>query len=196
MNTKKKAYEALPEGYREILAIDMQKDKKLMLIVNGIALVLAALMAVLGMLIAPISGLFDFSRGMVDYFARFAVLLVGMVVYLVLHELTHALFMKLCGTEKVRFGFTGMYAFAASDDYYSKLPYICIALAPIVLLGAVIAIINPLVPEAWFWVVYFIQIMNISGAGGDLYVTFRFMGLPGDILVRDHGVGMQVFSKE
>jgi len=196
MNTKKKAYEALPEGYREILAIDMQKDKKLMLIVNGIALVLAAVMAVLGMLIAPISGLFDFSRGMVDYFARFAVLLVSVVVYLVLHELTHALFMKLCGTKKLRFGFTGMYAFAASDDYYPKLPYIAIALAPIVLLGAVIAIINPLVPEAWFWVVYFIQIMNISGAGGDLYVTFRFMGLPGDILVRDHGVGMQVYSKE
>lgn len=191
-----KAFESLPQGYREILSVDLQKNKKLMLLVNGIAIVLAGLMLAVGIRLVPVSTLFDMSAGMGAYFARFGVLLVLLVLYMVLHELTHAAAMKLCGTKKVRFGFTGMYAFAGSDDYYPKLPYIAIALAPIVLLGIIIAVVNALVPESWFWVVYIVQITNISGAGGDLYVTLRFAVLPGDILVRDYGVGMHVYSKE
>lgn len=191
-----KAFESLPQGYREILSVDLQKNKKLMLLVNGIAIVLAVLMLAVGIRLVPVSTLFDMSAGMGAYFARFGVLLVSLVLYMVLHELTHAAAMKLCGTKKVRFGFTGMYAFAGSDDYYPKLPYIAIALAPIVLLGIIIAVVNALVPESWFWVVYIVQITNISGAGGDLYVTLRFAALPGDILVRDYGVGMHVYSKE
>lgn len=190
-----KAFETLPQGYKEILSIDLQKNKKLMLLVNGIAIVLAVPMFVLGARLVPVSALFDMSGGMGAYFARFGVLVGAIVVYMVLHELTHGLIMKLCGTKKIRFGFTGMYAFAGSDDYYPKLPYICIALAPIVLLGIVVAVINALVPEEWFWVVYFVQITNVSGAGGDLYVTARFASLPKDILVRDYGVGMRVYSK-
>ena len=191
-----KAFESLPQGYREILSVDLQKNKKLMLLVNGIAIVLAGLMLAVGIRLVPVSTLFDMSAGMGAYFARFGVLLVLLVLYMVLHELTHAAAMKLCGTKKVRFGFTGMYAFAGSDDYYPKLPYIAIALAPIVLLGIIIAVVNALVPESWFWVVYIVQITNISGAGGDLYVTLRFAALPGDILVRDYGVGMHIYSKE
>ena len=191
-----KAFESLPQGYREILSVDLQKNKKLMLLVNGIAIVLAGLMLAVGIRLVPVSTLFDMSAGMGAYFVRFGVLLVSLVLYMVLHELTHAAAMKLCGTKKVRFGFTGMYAFAGSDDYYPKLPYIAIALAPIVLLGIIIAVVNALVPESWFWVVYIVQITNISGAGGDLYVTLRFAALPGDILVRDYGVGMHIYSKE
>jgi len=191
-----KAFESLPQGYREILSVDLQKNKKLMLLVNGIAIVLAGLMLAVGIRLVPVSTLFDMSAGMGAYFARFGVLLALLVLYMVLHELTHAAAMKLCGTKKVRFGFTGMYAFAGSDDYYPKRPYIAIALAPIVLLGIIIAVVNALVPESWFWVVYIVQITNISGAGGDLYVTLRFAALPGDILVRDYGVGMHIYSKE
>ena len=43
---------------------------------------------------------------------------------------------------------------------------------------------------------YFIQITNISGGAGDLYVTFKFSRMPSDILVQDSGVGMTVYSAE
>ena len=88
-----------------------------------------------------------------------------------------------------------MYAFAGSDDYYAKKPYIFIALAPIVVWGIVLAVINLLVPRQWFWMVYLIQVINLSGAAGDLFVTVKFSRLPKDILVRDYGVGMRVYSK-
>ena len=190
-----KALNILPDGYGQIYEIDLQKNKKKMLLVNGIALLISALMVVPMCFYIPITELFSFEKGILQYFIRFAALFGLSIVYMVLHELVHGITMKLCGTKKVKYGFTGLYAFAGSDDYYDKKSYITIALAPVVLWGVVIAIINCFMPREWFWVVYFLQIMNISGAAGDMYVTFKFSKMPKDILVRDHGVGMKVYSK-
>lgn len=190
-----KALNILPDGYGQIYEIDLQKNKKKMLLVNGIALLISALMVVPMCFYIPITELFSFEKGMLQYFIRFAALFGLSIAYMVLHELVHGITMKLCGTKKVKYGFTGLYAFAGSDDYYDKKSYITIALAPVVLWGVVIAIINCFMPREWFWVVYFLQIMNISGAAGDMYVTFKFSKMPKDILVRDHGVGMKVYSK-
>jgi hypothetical protein len=103
---------------------------------------------------------------------------------------------KLFGTKKVKYGFTGLYAFAGSADYYPKLPYIAIALAPVVLFGIIFAVALPFVPEKWFWVVYILQLSNIAGAAGDFYVTVRFFGMPKDILVHDSGTSMTVYSEK
>ena len=40
-------FENLPDDYREIYSIDLQKDKKTSVIVNGLAIVIAALLAIL-----------------------------------------------------------------------------------------------------------------------------------------------------
>lgn len=191
-----KAVGNLPDGYSEIYSVDLQKDKKAAVIVNVLAIVIAAVLVVVMQFFVPLSSVFRMQDGMAGYFLRFAVLLVAMVLYMVLHELVHGAAMKLCGTKKVRYGFTGMYAFAGSRDYYGKGAYVFIALAPIVFWGIVLAVINCLVPVEWFWVVYLIQVINLSGAAGDLFVTVRFSRLPGDILIQDSGVGMKVFSKD
>ena len=92
--------------------------------------------------------------------------------------------------------FSDRFAFAGSEDFYDKQAYIFIALAPIVIWGIVLGLVNVLVPLEWFWVIYLIQVSNLSGAAGDLFVTVKFSRLPKDILVRDYGVGMKVYSKE
>ena len=191
-----RAVDHLPEGYREIYNVDLQKDKKTAWIVNGSALVIAVLLIVPMLFIVPISSLFSMENGILDYIIRFAVLFVLSILYMILHELVHGMAMKICGTKKVKYGFTGMYAFAGSMDYYDKAAYIFIALAPVVLWGIVLCVINAIVPVEWFWVVYLIQITNLSGAAGDLFVTVRFLRLPDDILVQDRGVGMTVYSRK
>ena len=143
----------------------------------------------------PISTLFDMEQGMFAYFLRFGVLLVGMVLYMVLHELIHGLTMKIFGTKKIKYGFTGMYAFAGSGDYYDKKSYIVVALTPIVVFAIIFAIINSFVPTQWFWVIYMLQVINVSGAAGDLFVTVKFSKKPKDILVSDSGIEMIVYSK-
>lgn len=191
-----KAIRTLPEGYEEFFSVDLQKNKKLALLVNLLAIAIAVVLIVPAAVVVPISHLFSVEGGLAAYAARFIAILVLSVVYIILHECVHGIAMKMCGTKKVKYGFTGLYAFAGSDEYYDKKSYIFIALAPVILWGVVIAIINPFVPTAWFWVVYFIQIMNLSGAAGDLYVTCKFLHFPKHILVKDSGVAMTVYSKE
>lgn len=190
-----KAVNTLPEGYKELYAIDLHKDKKMALLVNVLAIVIAVVLAVPMTFIVPISTLFDAERGMDDYWMRWGSAILLAIVYMVLHELVHGVAMKMCGTKKVKYGFNGMYAFAGSDDYYDKRSYIFIALAPVVLLGIILAIVNVIVPVKWFWIVYFLQIINLSGAAGDLFVTVKFSRFPKDILVKDYGVGMTVYSR-
>lgn len=188
------ALQTLPANYTEICAVDLKQNKRLALLVNVLAALIAIAMAVPALFYVPFSTLYDMSGGIGAYLLRFAVLLISMLAYIVLHELVHGVTMKLFGTKKVRYGFSGPYAFAGSDDYYSKWAYIIIALAPILVWGIALAVILPLVSAEWFWVVYIIQIINISGASGDIYVTIRFLKFPSDILVRDSGVAMKVYS--
>ena len=190
-----KAVKNLPEGYREICTIDLQKNKKMALVVNLLAIVIAALLAIPMHYVVPISSLFSMENGMQSYMFRFVGMFVLLILYMVLHELVHGIAMKMCGTKKVKYGFTGIYAYATSNDFYDKKTYIFIALAPVVLWGIILAVVNMFVSLEWFWVVYLIQISNLSGAAGDLYVTDKILRLPSDILIRDYGVGMTVFSK-
>lgn len=188
-----KAIGVLPEDYGEIYSLNLQKDKRTAIIVNLLALAIAAVMAVSMNFFVPVTSVFDMSGGIVRYFLRLAALIVLMVLYMVLHELVHGIAMKLCGTKRVKYGFTGLYAFAGSEDYYDKKSYIFIALAPIVLWGTVLAAVNFFVPTEWFWIVYMIQLINISGAAGDLFAAVKFSRMPKDILIQDSGVSMRVF---
>lgn len=188
-----KAIGVLPEDYGEIYSLNLQKDKRTAIIVNLLALAIAAVMAVSMNFFVPVTSFFDMSGGIVRYFLRLAALIVLMVLYMFLHELVHGIAMKLCGTKRVKYGFTGLYAFAGSEDYYDKKSYIFIALAPIVLWGTVLAAVNFFVPTEWFWIVYMIQLINISGAAGDLFAAVKFSRMPKNILIQDSGVSMRVF---
>lgn len=192
-----RSVQQLPVDYRQIFAVDLQRDKKTALLINGLALIVTAVMGVGMHLVIPIGTLFDMTAGLGPYALRFLVLLVGLVAYIILHEWLHGRVMRLCGAQQVKFGFTGLYAFAGSAaDYFTKRAYLAIALAPLVVWGVALLVLNLVVPLPWFWVVYILQITNVSGAMGDVYVTVKFSRMPGDILVQDDGVRMRVYSRE
>lgn len=185
----------LPAGYREACHIDLQKDKKLMLLVNLLALAIMLIMGGIGHRIVPLGALFDMDS-IALYALRFIVLIGGIIIYLVLHELVHGIFMRGFSGVRPHYGFTGLYAYAGSTAYFNKKHYIIIALAPVVIWGIVLAVLTALVPDSWFWPVYFIQMANISGAAGDLYVFWRLGRMSPEILVNDTGVAMTVYLPE
>ena len=191
-----RSFSKLPDGFVEIYSIDLKKNKKAALLVNALAIIIGVALAIIGHFIVPITTLFSMDSGITMYMLRHLVLVISLILYIILHELVHGIAMKICGTKKVKYGFTGLYAFAGSNDYYDKISYIFIALAPIVVWGIILAVINIFVPAEWFWIVYFIQLSNLSGAAGDLYVTVKFSKMPRDILIFDYGVGMKVFSNQ
>ncbi len=183
------AVEQLPDGYGERVKIDLQKNKTEALLVNGLALVIMLVLIVIGHLIVPVQALLRLG------ITKLLLMVIGVLLYLVLHELTHAVCMKYYGAEKVKFGYTGLYAYAGSDAYFGKKPYIVIALAPVVVWGVVLLILNLLAGDGWFWVVWLIQVSNLSGAAGDLYVTAKLSKMSADILIQDSGVSMTVYER-
>ena len=189
----------LPEGYTERYRLELQKDKKTAVCINLGALLIAVLLFALGHLVVPVTPMLPFTDDLgllLGIAGKWALALLGMVVYIVLHELVHGITMKAFGCPKVKYGFSVLYAYAGSEAYFRKRPYLVIALAPVVLWGIVLLIASCLVDDAWFWVVYLVQIQNLSGAVGDFYVSFRFSRLPADLLVQDTGTSMTVYTRE
>lgn len=184
-----KATMQLPDGYRLLREIDLEKNKKQAGIVNGLSLIVAALVLVPMVLCAPEGA--AFVRGL----SGLLMLVGGMFLYVALHEAVHGVCFWAFSGEKPRFGWKSVYAYAASDAYYSKWPYLSIALAPVVFWGAVLAVLAAILPADWYWMVQMIQLINLSGAAGDLYVTWLLCRMPADILIQDAGVAMQVFGR-
>ena len=151
-------------------------------------------MFILGHFIVPIAKFLEFENFW-EYLLRYVFLIPAFVAYIFLHEMVHGVCMKYFGAAKVKYGFTGLYAYAGSESYFYKIPYIIIVLAPVVLWGVVLLLLNCAAGTYWFWNIYFIQILNISGAAGDLYVIYSFSKLPRDILIQDTGVSMTVYSR-
>ena len=190
---------ALPEGYEPIEQIDLQQNKKLALAVNLGAIAFAFILFFIGYWFVPLSAVFasvdsgDFSA-LLFVLLKLFMMLLGLVLYMVLHEATHGVFMKHYGGIKPKFGLTLLYAYCGSEAYFDKASYLVIGLSPVVIWGIVLAAACIVIPPDWFWVVYLIQIINLSGAVGDFYVTYRMLKLPKEILVQDSGVAMTVYA--
>ena len=100
-----KAVKILPESYKEMYSVDLQKDKKKALLVNALAVIIAILMAVPMNSFVPISSLFSMEDGFGSYFLRFFALILLIIVYMVIHEMIHGVAMKMCGTQKIKYGY-------------------------------------------------------------------------------------------
>ena len=185
----------LPEGYTEIKRIDLQKNIKLAILVNIGALVIAGLVFFVGTFVTPFSFSIDYEN-LTGTLLMLGGILLAMILYLVAHELIHGVFIKKYSGKKARYGFTGLYAYAGSDACFAKGPYLVIGLAPVVFFGVLCLLLNVFLPMEWFWPVYFIQIINVSGAAGDLYITCLMIRMPADTLVKDDGVAMSIYCKE
>lgn len=198
MKNRENCVVELPAGYVERYRLELQKDKKKAVLINLLALLIALPLLVLGHFLVPATSMFPFTDDMEllpGILGKWVLAMLCIIVYIILHELVHGICMKAFGCPKVRYGFSLLYAYAGSEAYFRKRPYLIIALAPVVVWGIVLLVLTCVVNDAWFWVVYLVQIQNLSGAAGDLYVFCRFSRLPSDLLVRDTGTSMTVYTR-
>jgi len=185
----------LPESYAEIRRVNLQNDKKLVVIIHVVWLIMAISLTLLGLAITPLS--FGITINSISTLLMIIIaLLIAVVAYVFAHELTHGIFIKKYSGKKAKYGFTGLYAYASSDAYFNKRQYLTILLAPIILFGAVFLVLNIFLPLQWFWFIYFLQILNFSGAAGDLYITYLMRKVPADVLIHDEGFNMIFYSRK
>jgi hypothetical protein len=183
----------LPNGYREVRRVDLMRNRKEAVLINLLALVIAGGVTVVGFMICP-----PFREVQIGIYTVISMIvtMIGIVGYMVLHELIHGVFMKAFSGLKPRYGFTGLYAFAGSNALFDRTQYLIIAFAPVVILGIVIAVLTAAFYETAFWDLYIIQIVNLSGAAGDFYVGYLIARAGNDILVRDSGTDMTFYSRK
>lgn len=179
----------LPEGYRQIRTIDFVNNRRELLLVNIGAVLISIAMLAAGILVHPMTLQ---ELGAIPFWMPLAALAMS-AAYIVLHELTHGLAMHRLSGVKPRYGFRLAYAYAGSDVYFDRRSYVVIALAPVLAWGIVLLALERALPQL-FWMFYIVQIVNISGAMGDFYCTWRVMRLPKTILIQDTGTHMQIFA--
>ena len=166
-----KNYEtALPEGYIAAYEIDA-KNKKVGILLNAAAmLIMAGVMAAAAALIRPVNLLENFD------FIKWGIVILAMIAYIVLHELTHGAAYKLLTKQKLTFGFTATVAFCGVPQIYVYRRAALISLlAPFVTFTLIFGGAVLLLPEAWDKMyAAFLLAMHVGGCAGDLYDTLLF----------------------
>jgi hypothetical protein len=178
-------YTELPENAKVVKTIDA-KNNKTMLIFNLIAIVIMILS------ILPIILLKDFTLKDIEskeLLIGLAVYIVGMVLYVVLHELTHGLVYKVMTKQKLTFGITLSCAFCGVPNIYvTKKTALLAILAPFVVYTLVLLPIIILLPANLINLALVIIFgTHVSGCVGDLYGTYTLLKLKGNILMNDTG---------
>ena len=189
------ACESLPGGYELFKRIDLTKDRSSLIAINIWSLAAALAMVLPMLFVHPIKYAFDMDMGKILF--CISATIVGMTVYLFLHEGVHGIFIRLFTGSSAAFGFDlkhGM-AYAFSSWYFKKLPYITIALAPLAVWGIVLTLMLSDIDETYFWYLYIVQIFNVTGSAGDIYVSCIAARMPKDVLAHDMGTAMEFYRK-
>ncbi len=194
-NSTSFAYETLPTNYNLYKRIDLTAEKRIMTLLCIWTIIAIVAMIVPMLFLHPLKNAVDMPIGQIIFCV--AAMIVGLIVYIFLHEGVHGIFIKLFTGTNASFGMdlkNGM-AYAGSTWYFKKWPYVIIALAPLVIWGIALAILLKDIQESYFWYLYAIQIFNVIGAAGDLYITCEIAKMPKNVLAFDSGTAMDFYCE-
>jgi hypothetical protein len=187
---------ALPEAYHEVLYWKVTEKPSRLIFVQALALVSFFLFGLLFASLAISLGKLQLSGSFALGLREIGALLIGVVLTLVAHELTHGLVMRLAGaTPRYGIVWRGMMLYATSPGYaYQRNTYAAILLAPFALISALVVLGIWLVPGSpWTTLLALCGVVNASGAVGDMWMTRIALRYPPTALIMDERDGMRVF---
>ena len=181
-------------GYKECTKIDLVKNKKEALLVNIYGIIIMVVMAVFIPLLI-MGGIIEFNLE-TTFPLFFIVLLISLILYIPLHEIVHGIVLKNYTDEKLSFGWKLVYAYCGSKEaVVDRKEYYAVALAPLLVFSVVfisLMVLNPSLSFVW----YVMEIMNVSGSVGDIYVSIKLRKEKSrDILITDSGTDMSFWSR-
>ena len=178
-------YTELPYGYKEYKVIDAE-NKKTMIWFTIVNILLTAAAIIPFIFVLDVKNLYEKPYKLAIILL---VIFVGMIAYIVLHELTHGLFYKILTKQKLTYGFNFSVAFCGVPHIYvSKKTALFAVLAPFVIFTAILIPAIFLIPSDLFKLAVIIVFgIHFGGCVGDLYVTFILLKSKGDILMNDTG---------
>ena len=183
----------LPENYEEVKVIDA-KDKKTILNMNLVG-ILIMLVSIVPLIIIKRVDLGEIEP--IQMLIALGIYLVGMIIYVILHELTHGLVYKVMTKQKLTFGMTLTCAFCGVPNIYvTKRTALYSILAPFVVFTIIFLPIILILPASLYnLAIILIFGTHTSGCVGDLYGTIVLSRLKGDILMNDTGPTQTFYKK-
>lgn len=118
-----------------------------------------------------------------------------LIMYIILHELIHGVFMTLFSGKKTQYGYNSFSIYAKSDACFQKSRYFILTLAPFVLINIVILISLIIVPSSIGWFFIFIAIINLFFSRGDLHSISLLKDLPFHYYIKDTGETLHIYKK-
>ncbi len=191
----------LPDQYTEARHINAA-DKKLGLILNIAAIVILAATMGIGMLPVLLYKGYTPLASDPPMYVSFIILGVGLIAYIVLHEIVHGIAYKAFTKQKLTFGISWSCAFCGVPHIYVYRSAALVALlAPFVSFSLLLLplsvglyFVNPM----YYMPVLFILGMHLGGCSGDLYMTYllHFKYKSKDTLIRDTGPEQFIYTRE
>lgn len=195
-----KHYEVeLPEEYESVKVIDA-KDKKTVILMNVVVIIITFLLIYLGILIyKAINGPITFEIYNPNTLLAWLVMLILLIVVTIIHELVHGLFYKIFTKEKLTFGFTLSVAYCGVPHIYVyRKAMIVTAMAPCLILSTVL-IVPLLLANSFIWFLVWLVLFSVHFAGcvGDIYSTFLlcFKYKSPTTLINDTGPKQTIYQK-
>jgi hypothetical protein len=191
----------LPTEYVLARRLDIRETRNL-LIINlwGVLLLILSWIGFtrLAIWIRPESthALFSFSiNNLAGILLDLGMLLLVTVVMLVVHEGLHGIFFWIFTKTVPKFAFKGYYAYAAAPDWYlPKGQYLVTGLAPLVGITLICVILMFFVPLILIPPLVWMLVLNTSGAVGDLWMVWRLLRSPANVLAMDKGDVLEFYT--
>jgi hypothetical protein len=190
----------LPDNYRQVQEINLLKDTRLAIRLNGIVVLL---------LIPVIAGLVLFVRrfhpessanGFRIIFSLQSILyalafVAAIPITLIIHEAIHGFFFLIFTRSRPVFAIQYAYAYAAAPGWYiPALAYAVVGLSPLVLIDIVGLILLGSCPPGWILIWSCVIAINTTGAVGDFYIIGNLLRHSPQCLVMDTGDAVQYYD--
>ena len=171
----------LPPGFEVSTTVDLKSDRKIAVAIQvvfvSIVVVLVGLALILG---------FPLSSGFSTW-ATIVGTVVACLIYMVVHELTHAGFLWLFSRMRPAIALRFPYLTVGGRGYLNTRSFLVVDLAPVLFWGLVLVTLLLALPSEFFFSVYVVTILNFAGSSGDYFQAYAIAKLPPTALIQDDG---------
>ncbi len=120
--------------------------------------------------------------------------LLGCFSYIILHEITHLLFMKIFSKEKINISIKFPTISVGSNAKFSKKQFSIIALAPVIILGSILILLILITSKEYTLLWSILLILNFAGSGGDYLQFFKICKYPTNTYFQDNSIETIIFQ--
>lgn len=182
----------LPQGYAQKDYVNLSARTA-----NSISFLLCVGLLALGWQWRGFDALSALQRAGIVYYALFALALVAAVLaFSWLHQLTHALLLRLCTGVSPLYARKGVRLFVGTSAYLCRRDAMLVLLLPALVWTAVGTAVCALTEGLWFWLAMTSLLANLGSGAEDVYYAVCTLRAPKNALIQYRGFAVGFYTEE